>query len=95
MISGIVRYVALHFGHTLKQGSHRPQTLPPGVATWEVNLSARKVVPRVRWPATGITAHIFCSQAQGCVCIALQLGGDVDQPWLMSKYDVIHKTGNT
>jgi len=35
------------------------------------------------------------SQAQGCVCTALQLGGDVEQPWLMSKYDVIHKTGNT
>ena len=32
------------------------------------------------------------SQAQGCVCTALQLGGDVEQPWLMSKYDVIHKT---
>jgi len=24
------------------------------------------------------------SQAQGCVCTALQLGGDVEQPWLMS-----------
>ena len=34
------------------------------------------------------------SQAQGCVCTALQLGGDVEQPWLMSKYDVIHKTGS-
>ena len=29
----------------------------PGVATWEVTLSARKVVPCVRWPATGIAAH--------------------------------------
>ena len=38
------------------------------------------------------------SQAQGCVCTAqsaLQLGGDVEQPWLMSLYDVIHKTGST
>jgi len=34
------------------------------------------------------------SQAQGCVCTALQLGGGVKQPWLMSKYDVIHKRGN-
>jgi len=25
----------------------------------------------------------------------LQLGGDVEQPWLMSKNDVIDKTGNT
>jgi len=25
------------------------------------------------------------SQAQGCVCTALQLDGDVEQPWLMSK----------
>jgi len=32
------------------------------------------------------------SQAQGCVCTALQQGGDVEQPWLMGKYDVIHKT---
>ena len=28
-----------------------------GVATSKVTLSARKVVPCVRWPATGITAH--------------------------------------
>jgi len=28
------------------------------------------------------------------VCITLQLGGDVEQLRLMSKYDVIHKTGN-
>ena len=26
---------------------------------------------------------------------ALQLGGDVEQTWLMSKYDAIHKTGST
>ena len=35
------------------------------------------------------------SQAQGCMCTALRLGGDVEQPWLKSKYDVIHKTGST
>ena len=35
------------------------------------------------------------SQAQGCVFTALQLGGDVEQPWLTNKYDVIHKTGST
>ena len=35
--------------------------------------------------------HTFYSQAQGCVCTALQLGGDVEQSWLTSKYDVIHK----
>jgi len=34
------------------------------------------------------------SQAQGCVYTALQLSGDVEQSWLMSKYDVIHKTGS-
>jgi len=33
------------------------------------------------------------SQAQGCVCAALQLGGDVEQPRFMSKYDVIRETG--
>jgi len=29
----------------------------PGVATWEVTLSARNVVSCLRWPASGITAH--------------------------------------
>ena len=35
------------------------------------------------------------SQAQGCMCAALQLGDDVEQPWLMSKNGVIHKAGST
>ena len=35
------------------------------------------------------------SQAQGCVWAAPQLGGDVEQPWLVCRYDVIHKTGST
>jgi len=40
-----------------EQGSHRPAAdSAPGVATWEVISSAQKVVPCVRWPATGITA---------------------------------------
>ena len=42
--------------------------------------------------ATMILNSTFC---QGCVCTALQLGGDVKQPWLMRKYDVIRKTGST
>jgi len=29
------------------------------------------------------------------VCTALQLAGNVEQPWLLSKYDVIHETGST
>jgi len=29
----------------------------------------------------------FYSQAQCCVCAALQLSGDVEQPWLMRKYN--------
>ena len=29
------------------------------------------------------------------MCTALQLGGDIEQPRLLSKYDVIHKTGST
>ena len=67
-----------------KQGRHRPQTPPrPRVATWEV----------VPYTSVGLQLGLLCtlySQAQGCVCTALQLGGDVEQPWLMSKYDVIH-----
>ena len=37
--------------------TRQSQTADSVVATWEVTLSARKVVPCVRWPATGITAH--------------------------------------
>ena len=59
-----------------------------GVATCHLGItsSARKVVPCVRWPDTGNTAHM---------CTGLQVGGDIKQPWLMSKYDVIHKTRST
>ena len=72
------------------------QTPHPGVVAWEVTLSARKVVPgSVRRPATAVLLRTLYSQAQGCVCTARQLGGDVEQPRLMSKYDAIHKTGNT
>jgi len=39
--------------------------------------------------------YYFYSQARGCVCTALQLGGDVEQPWLMNKYDVIHNIRST
>jgi len=42
-----------------------------------------------------ILLRAFYNQAQGCMCTALQLGGDDEQLWLMSKYDVIHKTGST
>jgi len=69
----------------------------PGVATWGVTFSARKVVPCVRWPATGITARTVYSRAQGCVCTALQVGGDVERPWLLRNMTSSIKTevGNT
>jgi len=70
----------------------------PGVAAWEVKvtLSARKVVQSARCHATGLVLlHTVYSQAQCCVCAALQPDGDVEQPWLTCKYDVIHKTRNT
>jgi len=38
----------------------------PGVATWEVTLSARKLVPCVRWPATGITAQFIAKPKAAC-----------------------------
>jgi len=43
--------------HKSEQGSHRLHDSAAGVVTREVTLSARKVVPCVRWPATGTTAH--------------------------------------
>ena len=63
----------------------------PGVATREVTLSARKVVPCLQL----VLLCTVYSRAQGCVCTVLQLGGDVEQPWLMSKYDVVRETGIT
>ena len=38
-----------------------------------------------------VLLHTVYSQAQGCMCTVLKLGGNVEQPWLMSKYNVIHK----
>ena len=31
------------------------------------------------------------SQAQVCMCTGLQLGGDVDQPWIMSKQKKLNR----
>ena len=42
-----------------------------------------------------VLLHTVHNQAQGCMCTALQLGSDVEQSWLVSKYDIIHKTGST
>ena len=58
------------------------------------SFSAWKVVP---WSAV-LQLVLLCTvyiQAQGCLCTAYQLGGDVQQPCLIIKYDVIHKTGST
>ena len=33
----------------------------------------------------------FTAKPKGCVYTALQLGGDVEQPRITNKYDVIHK----
>jgi len=66
-----------------RQAQTADSTPRPRVATWEV----------VPYTSVGLQLGLLCtlySQAQGCVCTALQLGGDVEQPWLMSKYDVIH-----
>jgi len=53
--------------------------------------SARKVVPCVR--INGVNKHSL-QPSPRLREHALQLGGDVEQHWLMSKYDVIHKTGS-
>jgi len=52
----------------------------PGVATWGVTLNAKSASVGLQLVLLG-TVY---SQAQGCVCAALQLGGDIEQPWLMS-----------
>jgi len=69
-----------------QQGSHRPpQTLPPLLPPGEVTLSSRKVVAvRASVGLQPVLLRAVYSQAQGCVCTALQLGGDVEQPRLMT-----------
>jgi len=62
-----------------KQRSHGPQTPPPVLPP-----GARKVVPCFRWPSTGITAQFIAKPKAACA-LRLQLGGDVEQPWLISK----------
>ena len=76
------------------KGQSQTADSAPGVATWEVTLSARKVAPCVRWPATGTTARSLQPSPRLRVH-ALQLGGDVEQPWLTSKHDVIRKPEST
>ena len=47
--------------------------------------------PKCPLPATGVPTR----QAHGCVLASQpQPGGDVEQPQLMCKYDIVHKTGN-
>ena len=81
------------YGHDhIQQGSHRPQT-PPPLGIYFKRPKSSPVHASVGLQL--VLLRTVYSQAQGCVCTALPLGGDVEQPRLMSKYDVIHKTGST
>ena len=60
------------------------------------HVSLHTLSPWGRFPTlcTGVwwaVLRTVYSQAQGCVYTALQLGGDVEQPRITNKYDVIHK----
>ena len=75
--------------------SHRPQTLPPLLPTGKL-FEAPKSSP-VRPLACN---WYYCAQfiAKPKVACALRFSWAatyVEQPWLMSKYDIIHKTGST
>ena len=76
----------------IQQGSHRPKT-PPRCCHQRSYFKRPKSSP-VRPLACNcmVLLRTAYSQAQGCVCTALQLGSDVEQPWLMSKYKIIKKT---
>ena len=74
----------------IKQGSHKPQT-PPPLCCYLIR--QQEVAPCVRCLQRVFLRAVY-SQAQGCVWAAPQLGGDVEQPWLVCRYDVIHKTGS-
>jgi len=64
--------------------------LPP-----EKSLKAPEKLSRASVGLQLVLLRTDYSQALGCVCTALQLGGDVEVPWLMRKYGVIHQTGIT
>jgi len=64
--------------------------LPPGKL-----LQALAKVVRASVSLPPVLLRTVYSQTQGCICTALQLGGDVEQPWLMNKNDAIHETGST
>ena len=66
----------------------RPRALRSRCYHLEVASIARKVVGLQL-----VLLRTVYSQTRGCVCTALELGGDVKQPWLVSKHEVIHKTG--
>jgi len=55
MMSSLLRAATLVESSSFKAVIDR--ILRPLFATREVTLSARKVVQRICWPATGITAH--------------------------------------
>ena len=51
-------------------------------------------------PVRPLACNRYCSaqliaKPKAACAARLQLGGDVEQPWLISKHDVIHKTGST
>jgi len=70
----------------------RPRCCHLGISYFKLSY-ARKVA-RASVGLQLVYLRTVYSQAQGCVCTALQMGGD-EQPWFTSKYDVIHETGST
>ena len=61
----------------------------PSVASCEVTLSARKVVPCVRWPAAGITTHSALAMPRAACALRFSWAAT------SSNVGVIHKTGST
>ena len=76
--------------HTNKPVTDRPQTPPPVLPpSWEFTSSARKVVPCVRRPAAGITAHSLPPSPRlrvHCASAGRRRCAPAEQPWLITSF---------
>ena len=90
---------------TLEKGSHRQHTPPPVRHEYSTR-PLRPSRPRLRHPKSrpvspldrngySYAPFIIAKSKVACGLCFHQLGGHVDLPWLICKYDVIRKTGSS
>ena len=77
-----------------QQGSHRPQTLPP-CCHLESYFKRPKSSPVRPFVYNRYYCAQFIAKPKAACALRFSWAATFEQPWLMSKYDVIHKTGST